>query len=107
MGTTTTTEWTTTAVDEAIGAIEGLLRRPKEQSLFTSEEVVAVLDRVDFALLLAPGFDGVDLGSLAEISAAARDKAEGQPAVDAAATKGGVLLDLWDGLSALRAASAA
>lgn len=106
MSTITTTEWTTAAVDEAITGIETLLRRPKEQSLFPSDEVVAVLDRVDFALLMAPAFDGLDLGSLAEISAAAREKAEGQPAVDAAATKGGVLLDLWDGLSGLRASAA-
>ena len=104
MSPTTTVEWTTTAVNEAMGAIEELLRRPKEQSLFASEDILAVLDRVDFALLMAPCFEGLDLASLAELSAAARVKAEGQPAVDAAVTKGGVLLDLWDGLNRMSSA---
>ena len=85
--------------------MEELLRRPKEQTLFISQDVIDVLDRADFALLMAPAFEDVDLPSLAEISAAARSKAESQPAVDAAVTKGGVLLDLWDGLSRMASAS--
>lgn len=97
-----TAEWTVAAVDVAITFVEGLLSRPREQSLFSSEDLIDVLDRVDFALLLAPVTPTVDLPGLAEISAAARYKAEGQPAVDAAVTKGDTLLDLWSGLVGLR-----
>jgi hypothetical protein len=42
------------------------------------------------------------LADLTQVSAAARAKASGQPLLDAAATKGGLLLDLWAGLETLR-----
>ena len=46
--------------------------------------------------------DPGQLTALAEVAAAGRAKATGQPLLDAAATKGGLLLDLWAGLDSLR-----
>lgn len=92
------------AVTDAIVAVEELLRRPKEQSLFESAEIIQVLDRADFAGSLAATIGG-DSAALAEVCSAGRAKATSQPIVDAAAAKGGLLLDLWDALTALRPAA--
>ena len=100
---TKTIDWSAVAVDQAIEAVEELMRRPKDQTLFHSGEVLAVLDRIDVALRMIPDSRYADLDTMARISADARTKADSQPAVDAVATKGGVLLDLWDGLRAIKA----
>jgi hypothetical protein len=90
------------AVSDAISAIEELLKRPKEQSMFEAAEIIRVLDRADFAGSLA-ATAGTDSSSLAELCAAGRAKATTQPILDASAAKGGLLLDLWDALSGLQA----
>ena len=90
------------AVSDAISAVEELLKRPKEQSMFEAAEILRVLDRADFAGTLAATAGG-DSTSLAELSAAGRAKATSQPIIDANAAKGGLLLDLWDALSVLAA----
>ena len=96
----TTFEFTTTAAaTDAQGAVEELLRR--NQGMFGSAQVLGVLDRVDVAVALAE-HDGGTAAELAEISAAGRAKASGQPLVDAEWAKGTLLLDLWAGLAALR-----
>lgn len=104
---TTTTTVDTTTVDiasaanlEATAVVEDLLKR--DQGMFDSAEVLALLDLVDTAVSLASDADPANLGSLSEVSAAGRAKAAGQPLLDAAATKGGLLLDLWAGLESLR-----
>ncbi|HET9770758.1 MAG TPA: hypothetical protein VFS16_07710 [Acidimicrobiia bacterium] len=98
---------TTTVVDIAIAAnyeanavVEDLLKR--DQGMFDSSEVLALLDLVDTAASLATDADPAKLSALTEASAAGRAKAGNQPLLDAAATKGGLLLDLWAGLEGLR-----
>ncbi|MDQ1499842.1 MAG: hypothetical protein QOI86_3182 [Actinomycetota bacterium] len=104
METTTTT---ITTVDIATAAnysanvvVEELLKR--DQGMFDSAEILAALDLVDTALSLATDADPATLVTLSEVSAAGRAKAAGQPLLDAPATKGGLLLDLWAGLESLR-----
>jgi hypothetical protein len=98
--TTTTVDIATAANYEANVVVEDLLRR--DQGMFDSAEVLAALDLVDTALSLASDADPTTLAGLAETSAAGRAKASSQPLLDAAGTKGGLLLDLWAGLESLR-----
>src|SRR5438309_1764358 len=98
--TTTTVDIVTAANYEANVVVEDLLKR--DQGMFDSAEVLAALDLVDTAVSLATDGDPATLASLVETSAAGRAKAASQPLLDAAATKGGLLLDLWAGLEALR-----
>jgi len=98
--TTTTVDIATAANYEATAVVEDLLKR--DQGMFDSAEVLAALDLVDTAVSLATDGDPATITSLVETSAAGRAKAGSQPLLDAAATKGGVLLDLWAGLEALR-----
>jgi hypothetical protein len=98
--TTTTVDIASAANYEANALVEDLLKR--DQGMFDSAEVLAALDLVDTALALATDGDPAKLASLAEVSAAGRAKATGQPLLDGAATKGGLLLDLWAGLESLR-----
>ena len=98
--TTTTVDIATAANYEATAVVEDLLKR--DQGMFDSAEVLAALDLVDTAVSLATDGDLATITSLVETSAAGRAKAGSQPLLDAAATKGGVLLDLWAGLEALR-----
>jgi hypothetical protein len=100
METTTTVDIATAANYQANAVVEELLKR--DQGMFDSTEVLAVLDLVDTAVSLATDADLAKLASLAEVTAAGRAKAAGQPLLDAAATKGGLLLDLWAGLESLR-----
>ena len=100
-------ETTTTTVDIAIAAnyqanaaVEELLKR--DQGMFDSSEVLAVLDLVDTALSLTTDADDSKLADLAAIAATGRQKATRQPLLDAAGTKGGLLLDLWAGLESIR-----
>ena len=98
--TTTTVDIATAANYEANAVVERLLKR--DQGMFDSAEVLAVLDLVDTTVSLATDADPAKLATLAEVSAAGRAKASGQPLLDAAGTKGGLLLDLWAGLESLR-----
>ena len=98
--TTTTVDIATAANYEATVVVEDLLKR--DQGMFDSTEVLALLDLVDTAVSLATDGDPTMLSTLAETSAAGRAKASGQPLLDAAGTKGGLLLDLWAGLESLR-----
>jgi hypothetical protein len=98
--TTTTVDIATAANYQANAAVEELLKR--DQGMFDSSEVLAVLDLVDTALSLATDADPARLADLAAISTTGRDKASGQPLLDAAGTKGGLLLDLWAGLESIR-----
>jgi hypothetical protein len=98
--TTTTVDIATAANYEATVVVEGLLKR--DQGMFDSAEVLAALDLVDTAISLATEGDPAKLASLSEISVSGRAKADGQPLLDSAATKGGLLLDLWAGLESLR-----
>ena len=98
--TTTTVDIATAANYEANAVVEALLKR--DQGMFDSAEVLAVLDLVDIAVSLDTDGDPVQLAALTEISVAGRAKATGQPLLDSAATKGGMLLDLWAGLESLR-----
>ena len=98
--TTTTVDIATAANFEATAAVEDLLKR--DQGMFDSTEVLGLLDLVDTAVSLASDADPAALASLTGVSAAGRAKAAGQPLLDAAATKGGLLLDLWAGLDSLR-----
>jgi hypothetical protein len=100
METTTAVDIATAANHEATAVVEDLLKR--DQGMFDSAEVLAALDLVDCALALATEADRAKLADLAEVSAAGRAKANGQPLLDAAGTKGGLLLDLWAGLEGLR-----
>jgi hypothetical protein len=61
-----------------------------------------VLDLVDAALSLTTDAAPDKLADLAAISTTGRRKASSQPLLDAAATKGGLLLDLWSGLESIR-----
>src|SRR5205085_1664823 len=106
-GDTVETSTATTIVDiatatnyEANAAVEELLKR--DQGMFDSSEVLAVLDLVDAAVSLSTDADPAKLADLAAVSATGRDKASGQPLLDAAGTKGGLLLDLWAGLESIR-----
>lgn len=98
--TTATVDIATAANLEATAVVEELLKR--DQGMFDSAEVLALLDLVDTAVSLASEAGPADLASLAEVSDGGRAKASGQPLLDAAATKGGLLLDLWAGLESLR-----
>jgi len=102
METTTTTivDIATAANYEANAVVEDLLKR--DQGMFDSAEVLAALDLVDTAISLTTDGDPDKLASLTEISVAGRAKAGSQPLLDGAATKGGLLLDLWAGLESLR-----
>ena len=105
METTTTTTATTvdiaTAANyEANAVVEDLLKR--DQGMFDSAEILGVLDLVDTVVALSTDTDPSPIAGLVEISAAGRAKASSQPLLDATATKGGLLLDLWAGLEALR-----
>ena len=100
METTTTIDIATAANYEANAAVEELLKR--DQGMFESSEVLAVLGLVDTVVSLANDADPAKLADLAAISATGRDKATGQPLLDAAGTKGGLLLDLWAGLESIR-----
>jgi hypothetical protein len=98
--TTTTVDIATAANYEANSVVEDLLRR--DQGMFDSAEVLAALDLVDTVVALSSDADTGSLNTLADIAATGRAKASGQPLLDAAATKGGLLLDLWAGLESLR-----
>jgi hypothetical protein len=98
--TTTTVDIATAANFEANVVVEDLLRR--DQGMFDSAEVLAVLDLVDTVVALSSDADAASLNTLAEVAATGRAKASSQPLLDAAATKGGLLLDLWAGLESLR-----
>jgi hypothetical protein len=97
---TTTVDIATAANYEANAMVEDLLKR--DQGMFDSAEVLALLDLVDTAVALATDADPDKLATLAEVADAGRAKASGQPLLDAAGTKGGLLLDLWAGLDSLR-----
>ena len=97
---TTTIDIATAANYEANAVVEGLLKR--DQGMFDSSEVLAALDLIDTAVSLATDADPAQLDALTEITAAGRAKAASQPLLDAPATKGGLLLDLWAGLESLR-----
>src|SRR4051794_27157328 len=98
--TTTTIDIATAANYEANAVVEDLLKR--DQGMFDSSEVLALLDPVDPAPSLATDGAPAKLADLVEVAAAGRAKAVNQPLLDAAATKGGLLLDLWAGLESLR-----
>jgi len=97
---TTTIDIATAANYQANAAVEELLKR--DQGMFDSSEVLAVLDLVDTVVSLASDADPAKLSELAAITATGRQKATGQPLLDAAGTKGGLLLDLWAGLESIR-----
>ncbi|HYH50623.1 MAG TPA: hypothetical protein VEG38_13840 [Acidimicrobiia bacterium] len=98
--TTTTVDIATAANFEANALVEDLLKR--DQGMFDSAEVLALLDLVDTAVALATDADAAQLAAVADVAAGGRSKASSQPLLDAAATKGGLLLDLWAGLESLR-----
>jgi hypothetical protein len=98
--TTTTIDIATAANFEANSVVEDLLKR--DQGMFDSAEVLSLLDLVDLAVSLSSDADPAKVVSLSEVAAAGRIKASGQPLLDGAATKGGLLLDLWAGLESLR-----
>jgi hypothetical protein len=98
--TTSTVDIATAANYEANSVVEELLKR--DQGMFDSGEILAALDLVDTAVSLATEGDPATLITLSEVSSAGRTKAASQPLLDAAATKGGLLLDLWSGLESLR-----
>jgi hypothetical protein len=97
---TTTVDIAIAANYEANAVVEGLLKR--DQGMFNSSEVLAALDLVDTVVSLATDVDPAKLADLAAVAATGRAKAASQPLLDAAATKGGLLLDLWAGLESLR-----
>ena len=98
--TTTTVDIATAANYEANAVVEELLKR--DQGMFDSAEILAALDLIDTAVSLTTDAEPANIATLAETSAAGRAKASSQPLLDAAATKGGLLLDLWAGLESLR-----
>jgi hypothetical protein len=100
METTATVDIATAANYEANAVVEALLKR--DQGMFESAEVLSLLDLVDTVVSLSTDADPAKLTALAEVAAAGRTKAGGQPLLDAAGTKGGLLLDLWAGLDSLR-----
>ena len=97
---TTIVDIATAANYEANAAVEELLKR--DQGMFDSSEVLSLLDLVDTAVALAIDADPDKLAAIAEVADAGRAKAASQPLLDAPATKGGLLLDLWAGLESLR-----
>ena len=97
---TTTVDIATAANYQANAAVEELLKR--DQGMFDSSEVLAVLDLIDTVVSLATDGDPAKLADLAATSTTGRQKAGSQPLLDAAGTKGGLLLDLWSGLESLR-----
>jgi len=98
--TTTTVDIATAANYEANAVVEELLKR--DQGMFDSAEILSALDLVDTVVSLSTESDPTQIAALAETATAGRAKASSQPLLDAAATKGGLLLDLWSGLEALR-----
>jgi hypothetical protein len=98
--TTTSLDIATAANYEANAVVEDLLKR--DQGMFDSAEVLGLLDLIDTALSLATDADPARLADLSEVATAGRAKAGTQPLLDAAATKGGLLLDLWAGLESIR-----
>jgi hypothetical protein len=97
---TTSLDIATAANYEANAVVEDLLKR--DQGMFDSAEVLTLLDMIDTAVSLATDADPAKLADLSGVSAAGRAKAGGQPLLDAAGTKGGLLLDLWAGLESIR-----
>ena len=97
---TITVDIAAAANSEANTVVEDLLKR--DQGMFDSSEVLSLLDLVDTAVSLSTDADPANLAVLADVAAAGRAKAAGQPLLDAASTKGGLLLDLWAGLDSLR-----
>lgn len=100
METTTVIDIATAANSEANAVVEGLLKR--DQGMFDSAEILAVLDLVDTVVALSTDSEPSKVSALSDVATAGRAKAAGQPLLDAAATKGGLLLDLWAGLESLR-----
>jgi hypothetical protein len=97
---TITVDIATAANFEANAVVEDLLKR--DQGMFDSSEILSLLDLVDTAVSLSTDGEPAKLAILAGVSGAGRLKASGQPLLDGAATKGGLLLDLWAGLESLR-----
>lgn len=97
---TTTIDIATAANYQANAAVEELLKR--DQGMFDSSEVLAMLDLIDTVVSLATDSDPAKLADLAATSTTGRQKASSQPLLDAAGTKGGLLLDLWSGLESIR-----
>jgi hypothetical protein len=100
METTTTVDIATAANHEAVAVVEDLLKR--DQGMFDSAEILGALDLVDTVVALSIDADPAKVSVLAEVATTGRAKATGQALLDAAATKGGLLLDLWAGLESLR-----
>ena len=100
METTTTVDIATAANYEATALVEDLLKR--DQGMFDSAEILAALDLVDTVAALSTEADPAKVVALVEVSAAGRAKASSQALLDAAGTKGGLLLDLWAALESLR-----
>jgi len=100
METTTTVDIATAANCEATAMVEDLLKR--DQGMFDSAEILAALDLVDTVAALTTDADASKVAVLIDAAAAGRAKAGSQALLDAAATKGGLLLDLWAGLESLR-----
>jgi hypothetical protein len=100
METTTTVDIATAANHEAKAVVEDLLKR--DQGMFDSAEILAALDLVDTVVALSIDAEPSNVSALADVSAAGRAKAGSQVLLDAAGTKGGLLLDLWAGLDSLR-----
>ena len=98
--TTTTVDIATAANYQASAAVEELLKR--DQGMFDSSEILTALDLIDTVVSLATDADPGKLADLAAVSATGRQKAGSQPLLDAAGTKGGLLLDLWSGLESIR-----
>jgi hypothetical protein len=98
--TTSTVDIATAANYEAKAVVEDLLKR--DQGMFDSAEILAALDLVDTVVALSTDGDPTPIASLIDSVNAGRAKASSQPLLDATATKGGLLLDLWSGLEALR-----
>jgi hypothetical protein len=100
METATTVDIATAANYEANAVVEDLLKR--DQGMFDSSEILAALDLIDTVVALSTDGEPSKVADLAAVSAAGRAKASGQALLDAAGTKGGLLLDLWAGLESLR-----
>ena len=98
--TASTVDIATAANYEANAVVEELLKR--DQGMFDSAEILAALDLVDTVVALSTDADPTHIAGLIETSTAGRAKASRQPLLDGTATKGGLLLDLWAGLEALR-----
>jgi len=98
--TTTSVDIATAANYEANAIVEELLKR--DQGMFDSSEILAALDLVDTVVSLSTDADPTTIAALAETATSGRAKASSQPLLDATATKGGLLLDLWSGLESLR-----